>query len=66
MADYPTNPKELTAEWLAATLGAAGVLHGTTVKSFSTSPVGEGIGMLGILAASRSSTTGLHPRHRKR
>jgi hypothetical protein len=48
--DYPTNPNELSAEWLTATLEAAGALHGAQVTSFSTSPVGEGIGMLGILA----------------
>ncbi len=48
--DYPTNPKELTTEWLTATLDAAGALGGAEVTSFSTSPVGEGIGMLGILA----------------
>ncbi len=48
--DYPTNPKALTTEWLTATLDADGALHGANVTSFSTSPVGEGIGMLGILA----------------
>lgn len=47
--DYPGHPSELTAEWLTETLEAAGVLHGAQVTSFSTSPVGEGIGMLGIL-----------------
>lgn len=48
--DYPTHPSELTTEWLTATLEAAGVLHGAQVTRLSTSPVGEGIGMLGILA----------------
>jgi hypothetical protein len=47
--DYPTHPSELTKEWLTAALEAAGVLHGAHVTGFSTSPVGEGIGMLGIL-----------------
>jgi hypothetical protein len=47
--DYPTHPDELTTEWLTATLEAAGVLQGAKVTSYSTSPVGEGIGMLGIL-----------------
>ena len=47
--DYPTHPKELTPEWLTETLDAAGVLHGSKVTGFSTEPVGEGIGMLGIL-----------------
>ena len=47
--DYPTHPRELTTEWLTAALGAAGVLHGAQVTGFSTTPVGEGIGMLGIL-----------------
>ncbi|MEO8264937.1 MAG: oxidoreductase family protein [Ilumatobacteraceae bacterium] len=48
--DYPTHPSELTTEWLTATLEAAGVLHGVHVTRLSTSPVGKGIGMLGILA----------------
>jgi hypothetical protein len=47
--EYPTHPSELTTEWLTTTLEAAGVLHGAKVTKFSTSPVGEGIGMLGIL-----------------
>ncbi len=49
LTDYPTHPRELTTEWLAATLKAGDTLHGAHVTSFSTSPVGEGIGMLGIL-----------------
>jgi Ecdysteroid kinase-like family len=48
--EYPTHPKELTTEWLTATLDAAGVTHQAAVTDFSTSPVGEGVGMLGILA----------------
>jgi len=46
---YPTHPAELTSEWLTAQLRAAGELKTATVTDFSTVPVGEGIGMLGIL-----------------
>ena len=63
--DYPTHP-ELTTEWLTATLEAAGVLHGAQVTGFSTSPVGEGIGMLGILVRVAITYDGprlMHPRH---
>src|SRR5215213_2009039 len=48
--DYPTHPDELTAEWLTSVLDAAGVLDGARVTGFTTSPVGEGVGMMGILA----------------
>ena len=47
--EYPSHPSELTTDWLTATLEADGVLNGVKVTNFSTSPVGEGIGMLGIL-----------------
>ncbi len=46
---FPTHPNELTTEWLTETLDAAGVSSGAQVISFETTPVGEGIGMLGIL-----------------
>jgi hypothetical protein len=47
--DYPTHPSELTSEWLTAQLRAAGAVKTAAVTGFSTVPVGEGIGMLGIL-----------------
>ena len=47
--DFPTHPTELTTQWLTEALEAAGVLHGAQVTGFTTTPVGEGIGMLGIL-----------------
>lgn len=47
--DFPTQPNELTPEWLTERLRAAGALRDATVTSVRTSPVGEGIGMLGVL-----------------
>ena len=47
--DYPTNPAQLTAEWLTARLRAARLLDAAVVTGFSTVPVGEGIGMLGVI-----------------
>jgi len=47
--DYPTQPGELTPAWITASLRAAGVLGQGSVTGFTTSPVGEGVGMLGIL-----------------
>ena len=46
---YPTSPSELTAEWLTDRLRSAGAIDRARVTGFSTTPVGEGIGMLGIL-----------------
>ena len=48
--DYPTHPSELTPEWITSRLRDAGLIQGSRVTSLTTSPVGEGIGMLGILA----------------
>jgi hypothetical protein len=47
--NFPTHPRELTNDWLTTTLDASVGLHGAQVSGFATSPVGEGIGMLGIL-----------------
>lgn len=50
MAAYPSSPEQLTTEWLTDALHADGALPaGATVSSFTTQPVGEGIGMLGVL-----------------
>ncbi len=46
---YPTHPSELTNEWLTERLRSAGAIGDASVTGFSTTPVGEGIGMLGIL-----------------
>lgn len=46
---FPTHPSELTAEWLSARLHASRVTDRAHVVGFTTTPVGEGIGMLGIL-----------------
>ena len=46
---YPAHPSELTPEWLTTQLRTAGVLGDGSVTGFTTTPVGEGIGMLGIL-----------------
>jgi hypothetical protein len=46
---YPTQPAELTTEWLTERLRASDAIRSARVTNFSTTPVGEGIGMLGIL-----------------
>ena len=46
---YPTHPSELTPEWLTDALRADGAISASRVTGVSTTPVGEGIGMLGIL-----------------
>ena len=48
--DYPTHPDELTKEWLTGALRDAGLIERASVTGFSTTPVGEGIGMLGVIA----------------
>lgn len=51
---YPTHPGELTEAWLTETLRASGTLDpATSVSGFTTEPVGEGIGMLGVLVRVR-------------
>lgn len=50
MTDFPSHPDQLTTEWLTSQLDTAGVTHGANVTDIEMSPVGEGIGMLGILA----------------
>ena len=50
MTDFPSHPDQLTTEWLTSQLDTAGVTHGAHVTDIEMSPVGEGIGMLGILA----------------
>jgi len=48
---FPTSPSELSGEWLTTVLQACGALPaGGRVTGLSTTPVGEGIGMLGVLA----------------
>ena len=46
---YPTHPSELTTEWLTERLRSTGAIGDARVTGLSTTPVGEGIGMLGIL-----------------
>lgn len=48
-ATYPTHPSLLTSEWLTAQLRASGALKDGRITGFTTEPVGEGVGMLGIL-----------------
>jgi hypothetical protein len=47
---YPTQPDQLTPEWLTIALRNAGVLGDANVTGLTTTPVGEGIGMLGVIA----------------
>jgi len=50
----PAAPEELTAGWLTATLRTAGALApGSAVTGFTTSPIGEGMGLLGVLVRLR-------------
>jgi Ecdysteroid kinase-like family len=59
---YPTQPDELTTAWLTGILRTTGVLDDhTSVISFSTDPVGEGIGMLGVLVRVHLSFDGPAP-----
>src|SRR5690348_6624363 len=46
---YPTSPAELTNEWLTQQLRTDGAITDSKVVGFRLSPVGEGIGMLGVL-----------------
>ena len=46
---YPTQPSELTTDWLTERLRSTGDIGDARVTGFSSTPVGEGIGMLGIL-----------------
>jgi hypothetical protein len=42
LASFPTSIDQLTAEWLGEALG-------TTVNSFEAAPLGEGVGVLGLV-----------------
>ena len=43
MTDFPRQPTDVTPQWLSTVVGAP-------VESFTTTPVGEGVGMLGVIA----------------
>lgn len=43
MADFPLTPNDLSADWLSRTLGY-------TINSFRVEPLGEGGGLLGLVA----------------
>jgi len=47
---HPGHPDEITPEWLTDRLRDAGALGEGHVTSFTSTPVGVGIGMLGVLA----------------
>ena len=42
MASFPTTVEQLTNDWLGESLG-------TTVSSFTAAPLGEGVGVLGLV-----------------
>jgi hypothetical protein len=46
---YPTSPAEVTPAWLTGALRTAGAITDAQVTGVSTTPVGVGIGMLGVL-----------------
>ncbi|MET0910604.1 MAG: phosphotransferase [Ilumatobacteraceae bacterium] len=51
MSSFPTQPGDVTPEWLTAQLRDAGTLaDGQTITEFRSEPVGEGAGMLGVIA----------------
>jgi hypothetical protein len=48
--NYPLRPSDITAEWLTAALQSGGHLPSdATVTSMQRRPVGEGVGMLGLI-----------------
>ena len=48
---FPKQPHEVTPEWLTTCLRRAGQIGPThTISSFTSTPIGEGIGMLGVIA----------------
>jgi hypothetical protein len=48
---FPTQPDQVTPAWLTEQLRASGTIGSDqTVLSFTTTPVGEGVGMLGVIA----------------
>jgi hypothetical protein len=50
MHDFPTHPDELTAAWLTMALRKGGAIgEGQEVASFSSSTIGEGISLLGLV-----------------
>src|SRR3990167_9382825 len=49
-AANPAHPDDLTPAWLTQRLRAAGAIGGQVVTGFSTTPIGEGVGILGVLA----------------
>jgi aminoglycoside/choline kinase family phosphotransferase len=51
MTRFPTQPAEVTPEWLTEQLRGAGAIDGSqSVRSFTSEPIGEGAGMLGVIA----------------
>jgi len=47
---YPTNPAEITPEWLTNALRKNGAIKGASVTSFEAKVIGEGAGFMGQLA----------------
>ena len=45
----PTTIDDITADWLTASLRDAGALDGGIVTGFSSEPIGQGVGLMGIL-----------------
>ena len=45
----PTTIDDITADWLTDSLRDAGALGGGIVTSFSSEPIGQGVGLMGIL-----------------
>jgi aminoglycoside/choline kinase family phosphotransferase len=48
--NYPLRPNDITADWLAAALQSGGHLStGASITAMQRRPVGEGVGMLGLI-----------------
>jgi len=46
---FPTSIAEVTEDWLTSALAGAGVLDNGRVTDFSSEPIGQGVGLLGLL-----------------
>ncbi len=53
MTSFPAHPSQVTTEWLSDVLGHA-------VTGFDSTPVGEGVGMLGVIARLQLRYDGPH------
>src|SRR4051812_20284299 len=48
--NYPTDPGQITSEWLTSALRASGAIGDASVTSHRAKVIGEGVGFMGQLA----------------